>query len=89
MTWLNGLQHFIYYILFFTGEIFSQVTFDREQRDRYKVTVAATDNGGRMGFTTVVVMVTDMNDNIPEFTAQKYQAAVAFDADINFTIIQV
>lgn len=45
---------------------------DRENRDRYVVTVVATDNGTPVSTasTTVAITVLDSNDNTPTFTKQ-------------------
>jgi hypothetical protein len=62
---------------------------DREKTPQFEFTVAATDNGGRMGFAKVVVMVKDENDNMPQFLTEEYRANVPFNASIDTKIIQV
>ena len=72
-----------------TGEIFSNKLLDREAQALYTIPVAATDNGGRMGFTTVHVSLTDQNDNIPQFLAQEYKVTVLSTLPVNGTVLQV
>lgn len=71
------------------GEIFAERLFDREEQSSYSVTVAATDNGGRMGFTTVVVNITDVNDVAPEFLHTGYKVSVPMSAGKGRPLIQV
>lgn len=71
------------------GEIFAERLFDREEQSSYSLTVAATDNGGRMGFTTVVVNITDVNDVAPEFLHTEYKVSVPMNAGKGRPLIQV
>ncbi|KAM6075858.1 protocadherin-7 isoform 1-T1 [Chlamydotis macqueenii] len=52
-----------------SGDVSVQVVLDREQRDTYEFQVTARDKGvpSLQGSTTVVVRVTDRNDNEPRF----------------------
>ncbi|XP_048580487.1 cadherin-23-like isoform X2 [Nematostella vectensis] len=52
-----------------TGLVTTAAKLDRESRDDYVITVQATDNGQtpRVGYTSVVIHVTDINDNAPKF----------------------
>lgn len=50
-----------------SGEVWSAVTFDREEKDRYDIPVMATDQNGRSGFAVLKVRITDVNDNPPAF----------------------
>ncbi|KAM9719893.1 cadherin-7-like [Menidia menidia] len=53
---------------------------DRETRDRYLLVIQAKDMMGQMGglsaTTSVTVMLTDVNDNPPQFTRKSYQFIV-------------
>jgi protocadherin-16/23 len=53
-------------------------SLDREIRDRYTLTVVATDNGLPPGSAaaTVNVFVNDANDNDPVFTRDVYQFTI-------------
>lgn len=53
------------------------------------MTVAATDNGGRMGFATLQIVVKDENDNMPHFLMEEYRSNIHFNATIGTSIIQV
>ncbi|UJR09245.1 hypothetical protein I4U23_013491 [Adineta vaga] len=48
------------------GKIWTQMIFDRELQDEYKLTVIATDNS-TIGSTTVIIKIQDVNDNPPIF----------------------
>lgn len=72
-----------------TGEIFSLIQFDREKVANYYMTVAAQDNGGRMGFATVHIRITDQNDNLPQFTMHDYKACIFANATEGSEIIQI
>ena len=77
------------YLFFSAGEIFSNKVLDREKQAVFIIPVAATDNGGRMGFTSVHVSLTDQNDNIPQFLAQEYKVTVLSTQPLNSTVLQV
>ncbi|XP_056011143.1 protocadherin Fat 1-like isoform X5 [Ostrea edulis] len=72
-----------------TGEIFAERLFDREDQSSYSVTIAATDNGGRMGYTTVIINITDVNDNDPEFLHTGYKVSVPMNAGKGRPLVQV
>ncbi|KAK3099997.1 hypothetical protein FSP39_013258 [Pinctada imbricata] len=72
-----------------TGEVYAAQSFDREEQGQYSVTVAVTDNGGRMGFTILNVDITDINDNVPQFSMREYKANVAANATVGNKIIQI
>ncbi|XP_064610099.1 protocadherin Fat 1-like isoform X2 [Liolophura sinensis] len=72
-----------------TGEMFSRKILDRETQSQYEVPIAVTDNGGFMAFSSVLVTVSDMNDNVPQFLVQEYKGNVYHDASINSTVLQL
>ena len=61
-----------------SGSLYLKKTLDREMRDRYVLTVVATDNGVPPGSAavTVNVFVLDANDNDPVFTRQVYELTI-------------
>ncbi|XP_069675157.1 protein dachsous-like isoform X2 [Periplaneta americana] len=61
-----------------SGWIYLRQPLNRESRDHYVLTVAATDNGTPAGTATsrVSVNVMDANDNDPTFTRESYEFSV-------------
>ena len=76
-------------LFFFSGEIFSESNFDREDHEFYHVPVAVTDNAGRMGFSMIEVTVRDLNDNPPRFLMNDYKFVVSPSAPVNSTFAKV
>ncbi|XP_025063474.1 protocadherin Fat 1 isoform X5 [Alligator sinensis] len=65
-----------------TGWISTLKELDHEQCNKYKITVIACDRGEKIqlsSVTVVEVMVTDVNDNPPRFTAEIYKGTVSED----------
>lgn len=58
-----------------SGWIYLRALLDRETRDRYQLTVLATDNGTPAAHAKarVVIRVLDANDNDPKFQRSKYE----------------
>lgn len=63
------------------GWIYLRAALDRETRDRYDITVLASDNGTPSATATahVIVNVADSNDNDPQFARDSYE----FDVEEN------
>ncbi|XP_076056754.1 dachsous cadherin-related 1 [Oratosquilla oratoria] len=61
-----------------SGSLYLKEVLDREARDRYVLTLVATDNGTPVSTTstTVTITVLDANDNSPAFTRQVYEFTV-------------
>lgn len=61
-----------------SGWIYLRAPLDRETRDRYDITVEASDNGTPSSSATahVIVSVLDANDNDPVFARAAYHFAV-------------
>ncbi|XP_042868844.1 putative neural-cadherin 2 [Penaeus japonicus] len=60
-----------------TGEVTTALCcLDRETTPEYSIQVVASDGGGLKGTGTVVVVVTDVNDNSPRLARQLWQAEV-------------
>ncbi|XP_022110110.1 neural-cadherin-like isoform X2 [Acanthaster planci] len=82
-----------------TGQIFSQIKFDREVKDEYALQVIATDGapssnpalGGEPNkdYVRVTINVVDINDNPPVFSSPIYNVVVREDRPVGYEIIQV
>lgn len=61
-----------------SGWIYLRGTLDREARDRYDLTVSASDNGTPSATATarIIVNVMDANDNDPKFLRSSYEFSV-------------
>lgn len=61
-----------------SGWIYLRAPLDRETRDRYQLTILATDNGTPAAHakTRVIVRVLDANDNDPKFQKSKYELRI-------------
>ena len=66
-----------------SGSLYLKKSLDREMRDRYSLTVVATDNGLPPGSAAVSVhvFVIDANDNDPVFTRDVYQFTIEENLD--------
>ncbi|KAF7994935.1 hypothetical protein HCN44_004407 [Aphidius gifuensis] len=64
-----------------SGWIHTTKQLDREQCSRYQFTVIATDSGEppKSGSATVVLTVTDINDNDPKFEQKNYETVISED----------
>lgn len=69
--------------------MYARISFDREKHKLYEVPIAAFDGGGRPGYSTVRISVTNDNDNAPLFTVSEYRAYVYENATIGTTVLQV
>ena len=79
----------LFFYIFFSGEIFSECNFDREDHEFYQVPVAVTDNAGRMGFSLIEVTIRDLNDNPPRFLMNDYKFVVSSSAPVNSSFAKV
>lgn len=61
-----------------SGWLYLRGTLDREMRDRYDITVLASDNGtpSATATTRVIINVLDANDNDPRFSRDLYEFTV-------------
>ncbi|XP_070198278.1 cadherin-23-like [Littorina saxatilis] len=57
-----------------TGSLFSNIVIDREVFSQLNLTILAVDGGDQpmTGTTSVVVMITDVNDNAPELVTSEF-----------------
>ncbi|XP_043840836.1 protocadherin beta-16-like [Dromiciops gliroides] len=60
-----------------TGEVRIRKNLDFETIQLYEVDIEATDGGGLSGKCTVVVLVTDVNDNPPELTISSLMSPIS------------
>ncbi|XP_028271337.1 protocadherin Fat 1a isoform X3 [Parambassis ranga] len=73
------------------GEIFTLEILDRENTEEKVIPISliAKDGGGKVGFCTVNVILTDVNDNSPQFRAAEYKATVASDAPRGTSVVKI
>ncbi|XP_059502535.1 protocadherin Fat 3a isoform X4 [Stegostoma tigrinum] len=74
----------------YSGIISLEKALDREQQVLYNLTVKATDQGTSRklsAFTTVSIVVLDINDNPPVFERQDYLATIAEDVGLGTEVI--
>ncbi|KAK2818195.1 hypothetical protein Q7C36_022128 [Tachysurus vachellii] len=74
-----------------TGLIIVAAALDRETQDKYNLVVVAQDQGRPplSATASVVVTVTDVNDNPPKFSTQRYEASVLENATVGANVIVV
>ncbi|XP_051506018.1 protocadherin Fat 1-like [Myxocyprinus asiaticus] len=73
------------------GQIHTVESFDREnpgEKTMY-INLMAKDGGGKLGFCTIVVILSDVNDNSPKFRLSEYKATVLGDAPRSTTVIKI
>lgn len=73
------------------GEIFTLDRLDRENpvEKVIPISLIAKDGGGKVGFSVVNVIVTDANDNTPQFRAVEYKATVASDVPRGTSVLKI
>ena len=64
---------------------------DRESRQQYQLNISATDSQQSqfVGYTTLFVYVSDINDNAPQFQQTSYQGDVSLTAAIGTLVVTV
>uniref|UniRef100_A0A667YJH3 Cadherin EGF LAG seven-pass G-type receptor 2 n=1 Tax=Myripristis murdjan TaxID=586833 RepID=A0A667YJH3_9TELE len=74
-----------------TGAITTQIEIDYEDQASYTLAIIASDNGipQKSDTTYVEIIVLDANDNAPQFIGDRYQGAVAEDAPVFTSVLQV
>ncbi|XP_041081573.1 protocadherin Fat 1-like isoform X3 [Polyodon spathula] len=73
------------------GQIFTLEKLDRENSMEKVITIGlmAKDGGGKVGFCSINVILTDDNDNTPQFRAAEYKVNVASDAPRGTSVIKI
>lgn len=73
------------------GEIFTLESLDRENNIEKVVPISliARDGGGKVGFCVVSVILTDVNDNAPQFRAADYKSTIASDAPRGTSVVRI
>lgn len=73
------------------GQIVTTQSLDRENPAQrvIAIKVMAKDGGGRVAFCTVKIILTDENDNIPQFKASEYQVSIQSTVNKGSPVIQI
>uniref|UniRef100_A0A8D3DX25 FAT atypical cadherin 1a n=1 Tax=Scophthalmus maximus TaxID=52904 RepID=A0A8D3DX25_SCOMX len=73
------------------GEIFTLESLDRENAVEKVIPISliAKDGGGKVGFCIVNVILTDVNDNAPQFRAAEYKATIASDVPRGTSVVKI
>jgi len=72
-----------------SGQITTITLLDRETRSSYKFQVFAVDGGGRSGQASVVLTITDVNDNAPQFTESSYSITIPNSLPVDTAFLQL
>ncbi|KAG8186896.1 hypothetical protein JTE90_023783 [Oedothorax gibbosus] len=72
-----------------TGEVYTKVPIDREVYNLCQIIVSAVDAGGRCGYATVHVTITDENDNAPLFAVSEYTVTIPVNMTVGTTILKI
>ncbi|KAM4709804.1 protocadherin Fat 1 [Discoglossus pictus] len=73
------------------GQLFTTERLDRENPANKVIPISlmAKDAGGKVGFSIVNVILTDHNDNAPQFRATEYKVSIASDVPRGTSILRV
>ncbi|XP_056106333.1 protocadherin Fat 2 [Rhinichthys klamathensis goyatoka] len=73
------------------GQIVTSQSLDRENPSQrvIAIKVMAKDGGGRVGFCTVKIILTDENDNVPQFKVSEYQVSIQSTVNKGSPVIQI
>lgn len=73
------------------GQIVTTHPLDRENPAQrvMAIKVMAKDGGGRVAFCTVRIILTDENDNVPQFSAPHYQVSIQSSVNKGSPVIQI
>lgn len=81
----------VFNIDMFSGKLYINRQLDREKTDSYSLNISASDCGKKhkTAYTTLKVLVLDVNDNSPVFSKSKYDAELHEDVTVGQTVAQV
>nr|XP_046262776.1 protocadherin Fat 2 isoform X2 [Scatophagus argus] len=73
------------------GQIVTRQPLDRENPAQrvIAIKVMAKDGGGKVAFCTVKIILTDENDNVPQFKASEYQVSIQSTVNKGSPVIQI
>ncbi|KAM4555445.1 protocadherin Fat 2 isoform 1-T1 [Odontesthes bonariensis] len=73
------------------GQIVTTQPLDRENPTQrvIAIKVMAKDGGGKVAFCTVKIILTDENDNVPQFKASEYQVSIQSTVNKGSPVIQI
>ncbi|XP_061684883.1 protocadherin Fat 1a isoform X2 [Syngnathoides biaculeatus] len=73
------------------GDVFTLESMDRDSSIEKVIPISleAKDGGGKVGFCTVNVVLTDVNDNAPQFRAAEYKVTIASDAPRGTSVVTI
>ncbi|XP_066572717.1 protocadherin Fat 2 [Amia ocellicauda] len=73
------------------GQIVTSQALDRENPTQrvIAIKVMAKDGGGKVAFCTVKIILTDENDNAPQFKASEYQVSIQSSLNKGSPVIQI
>ncbi|XP_037117404.1 protocadherin Fat 1a isoform X2 [Syngnathus acus] len=73
------------------GDVFTLESLDRDSSVEKVIPISleARDGGGKVGFCTVNVVLTDVNDNAPQFRAAEYKVTIASDAPRGASVVKI
>lgn len=73
------------------GQIYTLESFDRENslERTLVINIMAKDGGGKVGFCAVSVLITDVNDNTPQFVVSEYNVSVPWDIPTGSSIVKI
>nr|XP_040041664.1 protocadherin Fat 1a isoform X1 [Gasterosteus aculeatus aculeatus]XP_040041665.1 protocadherin Fat 1a isoform X1 [Gasterosteus aculeatus aculeatus] len=73
------------------GEILTLESLDRENTVEKVIPISliAKDGGGKVAFSVVNVILTDVNDNAPQFRAADYKATIASDVPRGTSVVRI
>uniref|UniRef100_A0A4W6G704 FAT atypical cadherin 2 n=1 Tax=Lates calcarifer TaxID=8187 RepID=A0A4W6G704_LATCA len=73
------------------GQIVTTQPLDRENPAQrvIAIKVMAKDGGGKVAFCTVKIILTDENDNVPQFKASEYQVSIQSTVNKGSPVIQI
>ncbi|XP_074530998.1 protocadherin Fat 2 isoform X2 [Halichoeres trimaculatus] len=73
------------------GQIITTQPLDRESPSQrvIAIKVMAKDGGGKVAFCTVKIILTDENDNVPQFKATEYQVSIQSNVNKGSPVIQI